>query len=80
VTRRFERALLECETVVLSDYAKGILCDPVLRTVVGLARAAYRPVIADPKRTTFGAYRNVTIFTPNAQEVSRATGVDASDD
>jgi hypothetical protein len=50
VTRRFERALLECETVVLSDYAKGILCDPVLRTVVGLARAAYRPVIADPKR------------------------------
>jgi D-beta-D-heptose 7-phosphate kinase / D-beta-D-heptose 1-phosphate adenosyltransferase len=78
--RRFELAVTECDVVVLSDYAKGVLCDRMLELVVDLARAARRPVIADPKRAAFRAYRNVTILTPNAQEVARATGVDASDD
>ena len=78
VTRRFERALSECDIVVLSDYAKGVLCDRVLGRVVDLGRAARRPVIADPKRAAFAAYRIVTILTPNAHEVTQATGVDAS--
>src|SRR5215472_4822602 len=80
VRRRFEEAVSECDVVVLSDYAKGVLCDRVLRKVIDLARAARRPVIADPKRASFEAYRGVTILTPNAQEVGQATGVDASDD
>ena len=78
--RRFARALTESDVVVLSDYAKGVLCDRLLRRAVNLARRACRPVIADPKRASFKAYRNVTVLTPNAQEVTRATGVDAADD
>ena len=80
VGQRFEQAIKECDIVVLSDYAKGVLCDRVLGMVVSLARTARRPVIADPKRTSFEAYRNVTILTPNAHEVTHATGVDASSD
>jgi D-beta-D-heptose 7-phosphate kinase/D-beta-D-heptose 1-phosphate adenosyltransferase len=80
VKRRFAQALRESDIVVLSDYAKGVLCDRLLRGVVTLSRRAHRPVIADPKRASFKAYRNVTILTPNAQEVARATGVDAADD
>ena len=72
--RRFARALDESDVVVLSDYAKGVLCDRLLRRVVNLSRKAGRPVIADPKRASFKAYRNVTVLTPNAQEVTRATG------
>ena len=80
VKRRFAQALTESDIVVLSDYAKGVLCDRLLRGVVTLSRQARRPVIADPKRASFKAYRNVTVLTPNAQEVTRATGVDAADD
>lgn len=80
VTQRFEQAITECDIVVLSDYAKGVLCDRVLQRVINISRAARRPVIADPKRTSFHAYRNVTVLTPNAHEVSLATGVDSSDD
>jgi D-beta-D-heptose 7-phosphate kinase/D-beta-D-heptose 1-phosphate adenosyltransferase len=72
--RRFARAIDESDVVVLSDYAKGVLCDRLLRRVVNLSRKAGRPVIADPKRASFKAYRNVTVLTPNAQEVTRATG------
>ena len=80
VRQRFERALPECDIVVLSDYAKGVLCHGVLEPVISLARTARRPVIADPKRESFHAYQNVTILTPNAHEVTQATGIDASDD
>src|SRR5271157_1937731 len=80
VRQRFERALAECDIVVLSDYAKGVLCHGVLEPVIRLARTARRPVIADPKRESFHAYQNVTILTPNAHEVTQATGIDASDD
>src|SRR5271169_5162253 len=49
VRRRFAQALAESDIVVLSDYAKGVLCDGFLRGVVALARRARRPIIADPK-------------------------------
>src|SRR6516162_1226852 len=78
--RRFARALAHSDVVVLSDYAKGVLCDRLLKGVVNLSRRARRPVIADPKRASFKAYRNVTVLTPNAQEATRATGVDTADD
>jgi D-beta-D-heptose 7-phosphate kinase/D-beta-D-heptose 1-phosphate adenosyltransferase len=80
VTRRFEQAITECDVVVLSDYAKGVLCDRVLPRVINFSRAAGRLVIADPKRTSFDTYCNVTILTPNAHEATVATGVEASDD
>jgi D-beta-D-heptose 7-phosphate kinase / D-beta-D-heptose 1-phosphate adenosyltransferase len=80
LAHRFAKALTDCDIVVLSDYAKGVLCDLVLRSVINLAGDARRVVIADPKRTSFEAYRNVTILTPNALEASLATGVDARDD
>jgi D-beta-D-heptose 7-phosphate kinase/D-beta-D-heptose 1-phosphate adenosyltransferase len=80
IRRRFARALAESDVVVLSDYAKGVLSDRLLKGVITLSRRARRPVIADPKRSSFKAYRDVTVLTPNAQEVTRATGVDAGDD
>jgi D-beta-D-heptose 7-phosphate kinase / D-beta-D-heptose 1-phosphate adenosyltransferase len=80
LARRFAEALKESDIVVLSDYAKGVLCDLLLQKVISLASETRRLVIADPKRTSFDAYRNATILTPNAREVSLATGVDASDD
>jgi D-beta-D-heptose 7-phosphate kinase/D-beta-D-heptose 1-phosphate adenosyltransferase len=80
VTRHFGEAINECDVVVLSDYAKGVLDDRLLSEVINLARAADRPIIADPKRISFDAYRNVTILTPNAHEATLATGVEAADD
>ena len=68
------------DLVVLSDYAKGVLCDGVLDRVLALCQGADRPVIADPKRPDFAAYRGATILTPNEHEVRVATRISADHD
>ncbi len=76
----FAGALADTDVVVLSDYAKGVLSDRVLRAAIKLARAAGRPVIADPKRASFAAYHDVNVITPNEHEVAQATGMEVHDD
>ncbi len=68
-------ALAQCDVVVLSDYAKGVLTDSVLARAIAMARAAGKPVIADPKRADFAAYRGVDVLTPNEGEAARAAGI-----
>ena len=76
----FAAALQQADIVVLSDYAKGVLCDPVLRRALDLAASQGCRVIADPKRPDFAAYRGVTVLTPNEHEVRVATHIDAEHD
>ncbi|MEZ5854307.1 MAG: hypothetical protein R3D67_05980 [Hyphomicrobiaceae bacterium] len=58
VTAQTEVALLEAtkrlishaDIVALSDYAKGVLTNNVLRGVLAMARQEGKPTIVDPKR------------------------------
>ena len=77
---RIEAALAGIDVVILSDYAKGVLCDAVLGPLLDRIAAHGKPVIADPKRLDFRAYRGVTVLTPNEHEVRAATHIDASHD
>ena len=73
------RHLPKVDVVVLSDYAKGVLCDGVLDAILALERAG-KVIIADPKRPDFSAYRGADILTPNELEVRVATRIDADHD
>jgi D-beta-D-heptose 7-phosphate kinase/D-beta-D-heptose 1-phosphate adenosyltransferase len=75
-----EAHLSDVDLVVLSDYAKGVLCDGVLDRLLTLCQHAGHPVIADPKRPDFAAYRGATILTPNEHEVRVATRISADHD
>jgi D-beta-D-heptose 7-phosphate kinase/D-beta-D-heptose 1-phosphate adenosyltransferase len=70
----FEQCLGDAHVVVLSDYAKGVLCDSVTRTAIGLARAAGKTIIVDPKSTNLARYRGATLLTPNRLELQQASG------
>ena len=58
--------------VILSDYGKGVLCGPVLRAVIAVARAAKVPVLVDPKGSDYARYRGATLLTPNRKEAEEA--------
>ncbi len=75
-----ERNLDAADVIVLSDYAKGVLCDDVLDAILARATRAGKLVIADPKRPDFAAYRGAAILTPNEHEVRVATRIEADHD
>ena len=67
------------DVIVLSDYAKGTLNDTAIAHMIAWARKQGVPVLVDPKRNDFEAYRGATVITPNAKELAAASGSQVGD-
>ena len=67
-----QAAMPKVGAVVLSDYAKGVLTERVIRAVIDEARRHGVPVIVDPKGHDYRVYRGASLITPNAKELSAA--------
>jgi D-beta-D-heptose 7-phosphate kinase/D-beta-D-heptose 1-phosphate adenosyltransferase len=76
VMAQASRLASRADVVVLSDYAKGVLTDRVLRAVIDAAARAKAPILVGPKGTDFAKYRGVTAIVANQSEAQAATGVD----
>lgn len=75
------RACLEdSDLVILSDYAKGVLTDKVIRATIDHARSLDCPVIVDPKGRHYEKYKGATTLTPNLLEAQTATGMKLEND
>jgi D-beta-D-heptose 7-phosphate kinase/D-beta-D-heptose 1-phosphate adenosyltransferase len=68
-------AVAQCDVVIVSDYAKGVCSDAVLRAAIDAAAAAGKPCLVDPKRSDFAIYRGATLIKPNRRELADATGL-----
>jgi D-beta-D-heptose 7-phosphate kinase/D-beta-D-heptose 1-phosphate adenosyltransferase len=73
-------AMVDADAVVISDYAKGVFGDRVLREVIDAAKSLGKQVLVDPKRRTFDAYRGADFIKPNAGELAAASGMLCSTD
>lgn len=77
---RLERALGEASALIVSDYAKGAVNEPVMDAVRDLCAARNLPWIVDPKPAHKALYRGATLMTPNIKETSELTGRSARSD
>lgn len=68
-------ALKDAKILVCSDYAKGVLSDDLMKVVFAEARKRDIPVIVDPKRKDFSAYKGASLITPNRQEIQVAANM-----
>ncbi len=75
-----KKAVRSSDLVVISDYAKGLITEPLVGEVVSVCAGAGVPIAVDPKVEHFNYYRGVTIVTPNNLEASLASGVEITDD
>ena len=66
------------DVLVLSDYAKGVLCEP--QALISAARACGVPVLVDPKEADFSRYAGATILKPNMSEFALAAGKSSNED
>jgi D-beta-D-heptose 7-phosphate kinase/D-beta-D-heptose 1-phosphate adenosyltransferase len=69
-----DRAVGDADVVVLSDYAKGVLDDALVRRAIDRARDRGRPVIVDPRGSDYRRYRRASVVTPNRRELELAAG------
>jgi D-beta-D-heptose 7-phosphate kinase/D-beta-D-heptose 1-phosphate adenosyltransferase len=60
--------------LVFSDYGKGLLSDDLLQSGIRRAKELELPVLIDPKRDNWNAYRGATLISPNFKELQQAIG------
>ncbi len=60
------------DVVLFSDYAKGALSG--IDRLMGLARAAGKPVLVDPKGHDYRRYAGASLITPNRAELAQVVG------
>lgn len=72
--------LAQAKAMVLSDYGKGVLTEPVLRRLLDAAAERGVPVVVDPKGNDYRRYAGATLVTPNRRELTEATGQSAASD
>jgi D-glycero-beta-D-manno-heptose-7-phosphate kinase len=63
-----ERALSGAHCLVLSDYAKGLFTEGLLKELIQLAKRHRVNVVADPKVANFDGMKGATVVTPNHHE------------
>jgi rfaE bifunctional protein kinase chain/domain len=77
---RVREVLPNCDAVILEDYAKGVLSERVLQTVISEAHKAGKSVTLDPnKNTPTVLYKGVDYLTPNTDEAMSLSGLPLDD-
>lgn len=61
------------DIIILQDYNKGVLSLTVINKIISLAKENKIPVVVDPKKANFLAFKNVEIFKPNLKEIQEST-------
>jgi D-beta-D-heptose 7-phosphate kinase/D-beta-D-heptose 1-phosphate adenosyltransferase len=69
-----ETQVSQHDAIVLSDYDKGALPMELTQSLVAIAKAHKKPIIADPKGLSYEKYRGVSVLTPNLKELESVFG------
>jgi D-beta-D-heptose 7-phosphate kinase/D-beta-D-heptose 1-phosphate adenosyltransferase len=82
VVGAFERddVFSNASAILLSDYAKGVVTERLIRSALWQAQNTGVPVIVDPKGRDFARYGAVDVIKPNASELAGATGLPVETD
>lgn len=79
VLAHFEKLLPSLDAIIMEDYDKGLLDQPLVDAIVNAARAAKKIVTVDPKPSNSIRWHDVTCVTPNRGEAFRAAGRSVTD-
>ncbi len=64
----------QADAVVLSDYAKGVITQPLAARAIAACHRRGIPIVVDPKQRDFAVYAGATVITPNLHELEHACG------
>lgn len=62
--------------IIFEDYDKGVIKQDLIESIVSVANEKKIPVVVDPKKRNFLAYKNVQLFKPNVKELKEGLKVE----
>ncbi len=68
------------DTILLSDYDKGVLTNELIEKVISYANKNKKRVLVDPKGNNFTKYSGAYLLTPNKKEAELASGIKIEND
>lgn len=77
--QRIDRAMSEVDAIIVADYGKGYLSQPLADYICRAARERGKILTVDPHPHTSLCWRNATAVKPNRAEAFSAAGVAPSD-
>jgi len=76
----FKSIINSYDSVLLSDYGKGVLTFELTQAIITLANENGKKVLVDPKGLNYSKYTGAYLLTPNKKEASEATNINIVDD
>ncbi|WKV13705.1 bifunctional ADP-heptose synthase [Marivirga harenae] len=65
----------EVDVIIFEDYDKGTITPNIIKHTVTQAKLAGKPIVVDPKKNNFFAYKGVDLFKPNLKELKEGMNV-----
>lgn len=69
---RIVEVIDEVDTIIVSDYAKGVLGETLTKRLIMLAKERSKPLLVDPKGKDYSKYAGASLLTPNRREAAEA--------
>lgn len=80
IRRVIEEIISEIDIIVVSDYAKGLLTENLLKFLINLSGERKIKILIDPKGKNYQIYKGATILTPNLREAAEACNLREDED
>lgn len=78
---KIEEIIKDSDAMIISDYGKGVISQPILKKAISLAHKQGIPITVDPKIEHFLNYKRVSCITPNLSEaIAGMRSLEVSDD
>jgi D-beta-D-heptose 7-phosphate kinase/D-beta-D-heptose 1-phosphate adenosyltransferase len=75
----FKTHVCAFDTILFSDYGKGVLTSKVCQTLIKIANENNKKVLVDPKGKDYSKYKGAYFLTPNKKEAQEATSIEITD-
>jgi D-glycero-beta-D-manno-heptose-7-phosphate kinase len=78
--KSIEESIADFDAVIIEDYGKGMLDQPLVERIIELCRDNEAIVTADPKIDHYLDYSGATLITPNYAEALQLSGIEQNGD
>lgn len=78
ITAYLEKNIKKFDSIIISDYAKGIITKTLSDFIIKICKRCKKPLIVDPKPKHSNFYIESTLITPNNKEACEMLGLEES--